>query len=755
MARYLAFSAIFLAFMMVPALALIGKPISFIRVEGTHRVERETVLQYTTLKRGMIDEAQLADQSVKTLFSSGLFADIAIRREGTGLVIVVVENPIINRVSYEGNSVINDTNLGNEGGMKARQIYTRAKVQDDVERFIELYRRSGRFAARIEPKVIKLAQNRVDLIFEINEGPTTGIRSINFVGNRVYDDDRLHEEIVTSESRWWKIFSSDDNFDPDRIAFDRELLRRFYLGKGYADFRVISSNAELTRDGEEFFVTFTLEEGEYYTFGEAAISTTIDTIDTVRLEEQIVHQLGERYDSRTIDKTVDALTKLVGEFGYASADVRPRARRDRDNHIMRVEYIIEEGPRVYVERININGNTRTLDEVIRRQMRLAEGDAFNRVLLNRSEREIRGLGFFSDVQISESPGSAEDQTVIDVNVREQPTGELSFGIAASSNQSPTTDFSITERNFRGRGQRVRLKLLVSKEVEDYTVGFTEPHFLGRDISAGFNVFTRAREYRSSRGVGTEDEGFGLTLGLPLSEDGRLALFYNIEKNGVTGATEAGVGTDGSRFKQELGYHYSIDKRDDLVNPTDGWNFSFGQNVAGPSGEVSYLRVTLAANLFEELAEGYILHLRGTMGLIRDYKGGAILYSDRFFRGARSFRGFERNGVGPRLKSSGNALGANRYLVGTTQVSLPLGIPKEAGMRANAFIDYGWLGETDQVPNPSLPNDVQDTFAFRATYGLSISWRSPFGPLRFDWARPIVTEDYDQTQFFRFTIGTQF
>ena len=758
MARFLAQFAILvvgtiiMVVAIMPAGALIGTPVSTIRVEGTQRVERDTVLSYTLIKEGMIDDAELVDRSVKTLFSSGLFADVTIRREGEGLVIVVVENPIVNRVRYEGNSVINDENLGAESVLKARQIYTRAKVQDDVERFIELYRRSGRFAARIEPKVIQLPQNRVDLIFEITEGPVTGIRSVNFVGNRVFDDGRLREEVLTQESRWWRPFSSNDNFDPDRIAYDRELLRRFYLSKGYADFRVVSTTAELTRNGEEFFVTFNIEEGERYTFGDARVATTLTSTDIAEFETKIVHHAGERYDSRKIDETVDALTKMVGELGFAFADVRPRAHRDKEEHIIRVEYVIEEGPRVYVERININGNTRTLDEVIRRELRLSEGDAFNRVLLNRSERAVRGLGFFANVEITETPGSSDDKTIIDVNVREQPTGELSFGVGYSSAESATVDLSVSERNFRGRGQTLRLQISGSSEVQRYVVGFTEPYFFNRDMSAGFTIFNSQAEYDESRGIISEDSGIGLSLGFPLSEDGRLRLFFNLSNDELINNTLSGSINPGySNLKQEIGYYYVIDKRDDFIEPTDGWNFSFGQDIAGPMGDISFLRTTLAANFYEELFEGYILHLRGTFGTIYDYKGGNVQYTDRFFRGGRSFRGFERNGVGPRQISTGYALGANRYLVGTVEVSLPLGIPKEVGMRANAFIDYGWLGDTDVQTS----DDVADRFAFRATYGLSISWRSPFGPVRFDWARPIVKEDYDEPRFFRFSVGTVF
>ena len=737
-----------------PALAKIGEPVEFIRVEGTQRVEAETVRAYMQLREGQIDEVTSVDQSVKSLFDSGLFSDVTIRREQLGLVVTVLENPIINRVTFEGNSAVNDDTLSSEGELRARQIYTRAKVQDDVERFIEVYRRSGRFAARIEPKVIQQPQNRIDLVFEIDEGPTTTIRSVNFIGNKAFDDQRLKEEIYTTETRWWRFFSSNDNYDPDRVAYDQELLRRFYLSKGYADFRVISANAELTRDGKEFFINFQIEEGDIYDFGPSRVSTSLKDVGIVELEELITHAAGERYDSRLLDETVDALTKSVGEQGFAFADIRPRVTRDRENRTISISYVIEEGRRVYVERININGNDRTYDDVIRREFRISEGDAFNRVLLSRSERAVRGLNYFSDVEVTENPGSEEDQTIIDVNVREQATGELSFGVGYSSAEDLSTQFSVAERNFRGRGQILSLQLSFSSQVQRYNIGYTEPYFLGRDMSAGYRIYQTDQSYDNQSGIDITETGLGFSLGFPLSEDGRLSLFTNFSEDELTNSSSsAGVNPGYSSSKIEVGYYYSIDKRDDIIDPTSGWTFGFGQDLAGPGLDISYLRTSMRSNFYHELAEGYVFHARAKLGIINDYRGGNISYNDRFFEGGTGFRGFDRSGVGPRQVSTGYALGAQRYFVGTTQVSLPLGIPKELGMKANAFIDFGVLGETDTVS--SVPGDIQDEMEFRATTGLSVSWRSPFGPVQFDFAHAIKSQEYDKERSFRFSVGTSF
>ena len=724
--------------------------IQFIRVEGAQRVEEETVRTYMVVREGMVDDVDMVDQSVKTLFASGLFSDVTIRRSEGGLVVSVVENPIVNRVSFEGNGAINDDTLTKEAELRPRQVYTRARVQDDVERFIEIYRQSGYFAARIEPKVVQLPQNRIDVIFEINEGPITGIRSINFVGNKAFDDDRLREEIITSETRWWRFFASSDNYDPDRLNFDRQQLRRFYLSKGYADFRVVSSSAELTRDGEEFFVTFNIEEGELFAFSESGIRSTVETIDIETLQAAIDHVEGDRYDVRKIEDTEDALTKLLGEKGFAFADIRARTRRDRENNLIRVEYVIEEGPRVYVERININGNDRTHDEVVRREMRISEGDAFNRVMLERSRRNLRALGFFSSVDIEESPGSEPDKTIIDVNVVEQSTGELTFGVGYSSAESLTTEFSIAERNLLGRGQKLNLRVGVSDEVQRYQISFTEPFFLDRRVAAGFSIFNTESDYDNDAYV-FSSTGIGGQLAFPLSEDGRLSLSVSLSEDELeNNLFTSNINRSYDYSKYEIGYYYSIDKRDDAIDPTEGWNLGFGQDLAGPSGDVTFIRTSAVANYYYEITEGWVFHGRASAGFIDDYEDDTVFYGDRFFRGGSSFRGFDRSGVGPRQISTGYAVGANKYIIGTTEVSVPLGIPKDVGIKANLFVDFGAVGDTDETLN-----DIEDDFAFRATSGLSISWKSPFGPVRFDFATALKKEDYDKAKSFRFSVGTRF
>lgn len=774
--------------------------IAFIRVEGAQRVEAETVRAYMVIRKGARYDVTLVDQSVKSLFASGLFADISIRRQNRGLIVSVIENPIINRISFEGNSKLRDDKLSEESQLRPRQIYTRAKVQDDVERFIELYRQSGRFAAVIKPNVVQLPENRVDLIYEITEGPKTGIRSINFQGNVAFSDYRLRQEIVTRETRWFRALSSNDNYDPDRMAYDRELLRRFYLSQGYADFAVTSSAAELSRDGTTFYVTFKIEEGELYQFDEARIETTFDSISPSVLDAAIQHVVGQRYDAREIDATVEELTRIVGQLGFAFATVRPAPVPDRARKIVRVRYIITEGARAYIERININGNSRTQDSIIRQVLRLSEGDAFNRTLLARSERNVRALDFFEDVTIEEFPGSREDQVIINVNVDEKSTGELSFGLGYSSLSKLSADLSISERNLLGRGQQLATTLRIGRYVDSLNVIFTEPNVLGRNLSAGVRVFSTVYDYSDISGVTSRSTGLSGNMGFPLEEDALMGLSLSVSEESYRNRRGGVIlGSSYRRSKVEFGYFFTFDHRDDVIEPKSGWRFQFAQSVAIPLADVTYLRTTGTIDVYKELAEDWILHFRGNAGHIFDYEDPDAQYNigsqvdrgvdhriDNFYRtGSVPIRGFDRNGVGPRYVERDNngriianfALGAKSYILGTLEVELPLGIPKDIGIKSSLFLDFGVLGGTDVrnnyqfscgterlivldigdcVPPTSLRYTyIEDDLDWRASIGISFSWRSPIGPLRFDLAHAFIKEDYDRPKSFRFTVGTSF
>ena len=734
-----------------------GPVIRKIEVEGNQRIERDTVVSYMAIQEGDAYSASKVDSSLKQLFDTGLFADVNIRRDGDSLVVSVVENPIVNRVAYEGISAVKEEDLNNEVQLKPRTIYTRAKVQADVTRIIELYRRGGRFAATVEPKVIRLPQNRVDLVFEINEGQKTKIAAINFLGNKNFSDGDLREVISTSESAWWKFFSSSDSYDPDRLTYDRELLRRFYLSKGYADFRVVSAVADLSRDDASFHITFTVEEGEVYNFGKVDIKTNLEKLNKDELQELVVTKTGDTYNANLIDKTVDALTFAAGSKGYAFAEVRPRVRRDRKNHVVDITYNIAEGPRVYVERIDIVGNQRTLDRVIRRQMKLAEGDAFNKVLLDKSEKNIRGLQYFAKVDVKQQPGSAPDKTIINVAVQEQSTGSLSLSFGFSSLDNVVAGAGLSERNFLGRGLQVGTNVSLAKRQQLIEFHYTDPYFLDRDLVGGIDIFGSETNYQSEASFDSRTQGGGFRFGFPLSDNSRLLTRYQLRFESIFNVTSTSpviLDAAGSQTRSTVGYDYYLDERNDPVIPTGGWDFLLSQDFAGVGGSVRYLSSQILVHNYYQLAENYVLTLRADLGYIQGI-GQNIKLNDRFFKGGQDFRGFKSAGLGPRDLTTDDAIGANGYAFGTAEISFPNGLPEALGITTSLFSDFGVVGGAD-INSATAGSDVYKTgYAPRVSAGLSLNWKSPFGPVRLDFGKPFVKEDYDKTEIFRFSAGTQF
>lgn len=740
-------------------------------VKGNQRIEAGTVRSYTLTKPGSFYSPELADQSLKQLFGTGLFADISMHLEGTKLVVSVVENPIINRVAFEGNSAIKEEDLQNEVQLQSRVIYTRAKVQSDVSRMVELYRRGGRFSATIEPKVIQLPQNRVDLVYEISEGPKTKIAAINFIGNKEFSDGTLREVISTGESAWWKFLSSSDSYDPDRLTYDRELLRRYYLQRGYADFRVVSAVADLSRDDSAFHITFTVDEGDVYQFGDIKVATELDKLNQEELEALLLPEKGDIYNAGLIDKTIDELTYAAGSQGYAFAEVRPRVKRRKDERVIDLTFQITEGPRVYVERINITGNSRTLDKVIRRQMRMSEGDAFNNVLLDKSEKNIRALQYFSKVDVTQSPGSAPDKTVIGVDVQEQSTGSLSLSAGFSTLDNAVAGIQLSERNFLGRGLQLSTAFSLSKRRQLIEFHYTDRYFLDRDLVGGIDLFGSETDYQDESSFNSRSQGFGLRFGFPLSEKSRLLTRYQFRVDEIFDVRGLSCGdpahvwgnfcvspiikdAEGTEYRSIVGYDYYYDNRNDPVEPTGGWDFLFTQNFAGLGGTVRYVSNEILARYYFPLSDDFLTSWRFDGGYIHGI-GDDIPLNDHFFKGGNTIRGFARGGVGPRDLTSTNsdAVGSTAYIFGTAELSFPNGLPDALGIKTSVFADGGYIGLSD-YDNTLYPGIVDD-FAPRASVGLSLYWQSPFGPIRLDFAQVLLDEPYDEKEAFRFSAGTSF
>ncbi|HLY06914.1 MAG TPA: outer membrane protein assembly factor BamA, partial [Rhizomicrobium sp.] len=618
-----------------------GATIQHIVVEGAQRVEPATVLSYVSVREGEAYDEAAIDRSLKTLFATGLFADVKFNWDGATLTIHVVENPIINQVVFEGNDKVSDKDLNKEVQAKPRTVFTRAKIQADVQRIIELYRRNGKFAATVDPQIIQRPQNRVDLIFSINEGPTTGVARISFIGNKHFDDDTLREQIATEESRWWRILSSNDNYDPDRLTFDREQLRRFYLQRGYADFRVVSAVAELTPDRQNFYITFTVDEGDLYAFGKVVINSKIKELTPESLRPLVPIVEGTTYNAQLVDKTIDTLTNVAGTKGYAFAQIHPRIKRNHDARTIDVVFDIDEGPRVYIEKINIVGNTRTLDKVIRREFRLVEGDAFNRVLVDRSRTRIKALGYFKDVDIKPLPGSQPDRTVLQVNVTEQSTGELQLGAGYSSTSSFVGQFSYTERNLFGRGQYLRASIEASSISKEAQISFTEPYFMDRPLAAGVDIYKIITDYQQVDYQG-DTTALGLRMGFPTSEFGSVGLRYTISVSQVSPFANAPTVIQeaaGSETTSAFGYSYTYNTLDDPIKPRHGYTFEISQDFAGFGGNTKYIR-TLAAGGWHHPVfwDEMVANVSFNAGYIQGWNGQPVRLIDRFYKGGDTFRG---------------------------------------------------------------------------------------------------------------------
>jgi outer membrane protein insertion porin family len=738
--------------------AAAGNAIAGIQIQGNVRSEPETIRSYLQLKVGEPFDAAAADRSLKALFATGLFADVAIEMQGSTLVVKVTENPIINRVVFEGNKKIDDDKLRDEVQSKPRQVYTRARVQADVDRILTIYRRGGRYNASVDPKVIRLEQGRVDLVFEINEGDVTGVKRISFVGNEAFGDGTLRGKIRTTESAWWRFLSSDDRFDPDRMNLDRELLRKFYLSEGYADFRVVSAVAELAPNREGFFITFTISEGARYKFGKVDVTSRFQGLDVDVIRTFLTIAEGDWYDADEVEKSVSNISEAVGSLGYAFVDVRPNIRRNKDNDTVDVTFDVQEGPRVYVERINISGNTRTLDKVIRREFRLAEGDAFSTAKVRRSQQRLRNLGFFENVDVAAAPGSAPDKTNLEVQVVEQSTGEISLGAGYSTSSGVVGTISVRERNLRGASEDLNLSLSLGTQSSQGTISFTEPYFLDRELTAGVDLFVTQNDRQSTSSYSDSSLGFAFRGGWAFTETLRQTLRYTLKQTNIYDvqywASSVIQAQAGYSTLSELSTTIAWDTRDQRQNTTKGLLLRGTLSAAGPGGDQYYLRANADAAYFQPLFEDVVASITGSVGVIAPYANAYVHLNNLFFLGGDSLRGFAVGGVGPRDGYTTDSLGGTYFYTASAELSFPIPlVPKEVGLVGKAFIDIGSLWGVQSAT--SNTTSVLTSDLMRVSAGVGIQWASPFGPIRVDYAWPLQYESWDKLQNVRFSFGTRF
>jgi len=742
----------FILALCAPMLAFAGA-ISSIEIKGNERTDANTIRTYLTLHEG--DEATSAtlDKSVRALFHSGLFRDVNVGEEGGVLMVTVKENPIINRIAFEGNSALSSDKLKDELRLSPRSIYTLAKVQDDMDRINQLYRSKGYFAAKVQPQIIERDQNRVDLVFKVVEGQDSGIRRIDFIGSKAFSPGELREQIFSVEQAWWNFLTNNDVYDPDRLNADQEKLKRYYNQHGYADFRVQNAVAEFSPDQSGFYLTFTVNEGARYQFGKVEIESQKDGVDTKALQDLIKTTPGDWYNSDKIEDTINAITNNLNRKNFAFLVVDPQVKRNESDHTIDIKYTLKDGPKVYVERIDIKGNLRTQDHVIRREITLAEGDPLNPTKLKQSEQNIKDLNYFKRVNVKTVDGSASDRKIIDVSVEEQSTGDLSLGGGYSTLDGVLANVGIKERNLLGRGQTLSLQTELSQRRDTADLSFTEPYFLERNVSATVDVFDTRTDNTNYSSYVEQRAGAGFRFGYKLSEYLTQELGYRFTYDRIAdvpdGASIYILEQEGHRTISMFSHTLTYDRRDSRLEPTQGYVTSLSTDFAGVGGSTKYVRNVANLTHYWSLSDDWTMELLGEAGYIYGLNGQNLNINDRFFLGADTFRGFRYGGLGPRDTSTSDSLGGNEYARGTAELGFPVGLQDE-GIKAYVFSDAGTISKLGF----SGPNVVNDT-DLRMSAGLGISWKSPFGPIRIDIAQPILKKDYDETELLHVGFGAKF
>lgn len=746
--------------------------ISRVDVRGNSRVEASTVRGNLTITPGTNFNNNDIDDSVKRLFATGLFSDVRISVSGSTLVVEVDENQIVNQVVFNGNKKIKDAQL--KGIVQSRQLgsFNDLILQADVQSIRDAYSAIGRSDAVVTTRLVPVAGDRVNIAFEINEGDRTKISTINFVGNQAFGDGRLSDVITTKRSGFLSFLTRKDVFDEDKLRADEELLRRFYYNRGYADFRVISSFAELDENNNEYVVTITMEEGERYVFGDVSIESTVPGVDTQSLQGLIETRSGSVYSAKDVEDTILAISDQVGTQGYPFAQITPRGDRDFSNRTISVVYLVDEGTRAYIERIEIRGNTRTRDYVIRREFDLSEGDAFNQVLVRRAKNRLEALNFFTSVDISTRPGSQPDRSVLVVDVRDEPTGEFGIGGGFSNTSGFAATVDLKEKNFLGRGQFIRASVGGGEDSREYSVSFTEPYFLGYRLAAGFDIFRTTDS--SYSGFDADDLGVNFRIGASITENLHLATAFKFTRTEFNSVNNALIVSNperavvnratvkGSRDVASLTYTLSYSTLDNRSMPREGISANLSQEIAGFGGDADFIKTTAKASYFRTLSESADLIGRVSAGAghVISLNGSNLDVFDHLFVGEETIRGFDTRGIGPRVFQGAvdvGAAGGTSFFNGTVEVSAPAPLlSRDLGLRLNLFADAATLfGNDISVADLAGQTVVGSDLDLRSSVGVGVTWASPFGPLRIYYAEPVVQQTFDDVKNFGFGASTRF
>ena len=724
-------------------------------IKGTNRLDGNMVMSDVGLKKGGRITDENIDTITKNLFSTGLFSDIQTNLQNGILTITVSENAIVRDTIFEGNKKLEDKDLLKEIDLKPRTVWTKAKMQKDVARLQKIYQQNGRYAAKIVPEIIPHENKTVDVIFKIDEGEKTVIEKISFIGNKNFTRSELKDVLISKEYAWWKLFNNTDTYDPDRLNYDKEVLRRFYLQHGYADVQIKSATAELMPDKEGFILTFDIKEGEKYKFDTPIVQGWLPGYKpTESFSKLVAFSKGDTFNTDLIEKTISDITDDLSDKGYAFVDIQPEFKKNEKDRTIKVAFNIAEGEKIFVNNINIKGNTRTLDKVIRREFRIKEGDVFNASKLRISKQRVEDLGYFEkvDLQPVVVPGQ-KGKTDIDVTVAEKPTGTFNVGIGWSSYNGMLFETGIQERNIFGTGNTAHVSAMLSQKETQLVAGFSNPYFMDRNLLAGFDVFRTTRDYEDSSSYKATTTGGTVYFGWNYTDALQQNIRYTLKRDEVKDVRSDSIyirDQEGDYYTSMIGQELIYDKRDSRLNPTRGYYLSFGTDYAGIGGDTDFFRVNVTAVQYFPVADEVVFSLRADGGRIWGL-GQDVRISNRYFLGEASLRGFQYGGVSARDKDTGDALGGNWFATGTAELLFPLGLPKEVGMRGKVFTDVGWIGKPDGF-NPDTMNYSDKA---RVSAGFGIEWNSPLGLVNVDWTRALVKEKFDERKVFRLNFGKEF
>ncbi|MCW1950865.1 MAG: outer membrane protein assembly factor BamA [Octadecabacter sp.] len=751
------------AFLLVSAMMAISTPavaqnfnFSNVSVEGNQRIETATILTYLGFGQGEAVTAGTLNDAAQRIRATGLFESVDVVPQGRTLVIRVAEFPTVNRITFEGNSRIRDAELGAVVRSQPRRVYSPTQAEADTAAITQVYADQGRINATVAPRIIERSDNRVDLVFEVFEGGLTEVERISFVGNRSYGENRLRRVLETKQAGLLRAVIGRDTFIADRVAFDQQVLTDFYQSRGYVDFQVQNVDVSLTRERDAYLITFNVQEGQQFEFGNLSVTSEVTDADPAVFEDALRLRTGVTYSPELIERDITRLELLAIRQGLNFVRVDPRITRNDRTLTLDVEFALVNGPRIFVERIDIEGNNTTLDRVIRSRFDIVEGDPFNPRQIRESAQRIRALGFFGNADVDAREGSSPDQVVIDVDVEEGPTGSLSFGGNFSTDNGFSLLAKFNQRNFLGRGQALSFSLQAGEDSSSFSFGFTEPRLLGRDLSFGLDASYQSTNAQNAQ-YDTTRGSLRPRIGFPVSENGRISLYYaydftDIKNYAPSGASSPFIVADvaaGGIGTNSVGYSYSYDTRRTGLNPNAGVLFRFGQEFG--FGDASYIETT-AELTAQTLVLSEEVTLRATLeGGYLSYTSGESRITDRYFLSSRTMRGFQPGGVGPRDALSDDALGGNAFAAARLEAEFPLGLPEEYGISGGLFLDYGSVWDVGSNAGAVLYDD----FTPRTIAGVSIFWDTPIGPLRFNYTEPLDVQVNDETKQFDVTISTDF